>query len=301
MKIKIYPIIFALVLTGCLLIPGSAAGKKHHHTPAATTKPHHTKMHVSQHSSKHLARLAAKEKAEWQDHLDKVRSMPRSKRIAMRRHDRRFKKQQEQLAQEHQQELIAHKKHLAAKHHLLALRKSHHQNVAASSEQHLSKHEKKIAARRKHHAELIAAALAANQTHRKHLQAIHNARMAQRQANYEAHLRNVRQAHAQRALKHAARVAKLEAEHEARIAAQRSHWVAMHGDDSGGNSIRFTETVAAGIPVKVISVDLNDTNVKISAVVARHGSGSAEPFRQMIERANAAKWQRAGRCRWLRC
>ena len=44
--------------------------------------------------------------------------------------------------------------------------------------------------------------------------------------------------------------------------------------------------MAAGVPVKVITVDLNDSNVKVSAVMARWGDGTSEPFRHMIERAN---------------
>jgi hypothetical protein len=33
-------------------------------------------------------------------------------------------------------------------------------------------------------------------------------------------------------------------------------------------------------------VDLNDSNIKVSAVMALHGAGTAEPFRRMIERAD---------------
>ena len=83
-----------------------------------------------------------------------------------------------------------------------------------------------------------------------------------------------------------ARTANAQAAHNARLAAQRAHWIALHGDGSGGKSIRFWQTAAANVPVKVISVDLNDPNVKVSAVMARRGNGTAEPFRQMIERAN---------------
>ena len=76
------------------------------------------------------------------------------------------------------------------------------------------------------------------------------------------------------------------ARHNARVAAGRAHWVALHGDGSGGKNIRFWQTGAAGVPVKVISVDLNDPNVKVSAVMAARGNGTSEPFRQMISRTN---------------
>ena len=78
---------------------------------------------------------------------------------------------------------------------------------------------------------------------------------------------------------------RLQAIHNARLATQRSHWVALHGDGSGGRSIKFWQTEAAGVPVKCITVDLNDDNVKVSAVMARKGTGTSEPFRQMILRA----------------
>jgi hypothetical protein len=81
-------------------------------------------------------------------------------------------------------------------------------------------------------------------------------------------------------------VARVEANRTARIAAQRAHWVALHGDGNGGKSIQYWETEAANVPVKVITVDLNDANVKVSAELSRWGIGSSEPFGRMIDRAN---------------
>jgi len=99
-------------------------------------------------------------------------------------------------------------------------------------------------------------------------------------------LRAHQQAIAQRALAHQTRLARTQSAHAAHMAAQRARRVALHGDDSGGRSIHFWQTVAAGVPVKVITVDLNDRDVKVSAVMSRRGNGTAEPFRQMIDRAN---------------
>jgi hypothetical protein len=82
------------------------------------------------------------------------------------------------------------------------------------------------------------------------------------------------------------RLAQQQAAHNARIAAHNAHKVALQGDGSGGRSIKFWQTEAQGVPVKVITVDLNDSNVKVSAVMALKGNGTSEPFRQMIERAN---------------
>ncbi|MGC8666589.1 MAG: phosphodiester glycosidase family protein [Chthonomonadales bacterium] len=50
-------------------------------------------------------------------------------------------------------------------------------------------------------------------------------------------------------------------------------------------SIRMVETYAAGVPVKAIFVDLKDLNVKVTAELARYGAGHAEPFAQMVRRA----------------
>ena len=72
----------------------------------------------------------------------------------------------------------------------------------------------------------------------------------------------------------------------AKIAAQRAHWVALHGDGNSGHSIQYWETEAVNVPVKVITVDLNDPNVKVSAELSRWGVGSSEPFGRMIDRAN---------------
>lgn len=116
--------------------------------------------------------------------------------------------------------------------------------------------------------------------------AAHQARLSQQQAAYAQRLRARQRLLAQAALNHQARIAKQQSAHNARLAAQRAHWVALHGDGSGGRSIKFWQTVAAGVPVKVITVDLNDDNVKVSAVMSLRGNGTSEPFRQMIERAN---------------
>jgi hypothetical protein len=50
------------------------------------------------------------------------------------------------------------------------------------------------------------------------------------------------------------------------------------------DSVSYYGTVAAGVPLKVISVDLNDPNVKITGQVTKFGAGHAEPFHQMIRR-----------------
>ncbi len=220
----------------------------------------------------------------------------------------------------------AHQSRLAARHHhAVAVARAHpsivirHAHSVERRQVHVA--HKFMLVATAHNARLAAhnARLYERQTRIAHAEALRNQMLAQRQA---AHLANARQqeaarqqrltrqaaihqahahayenrlvlkqqAHNQRLARmlaaHNARLANLRAIQNAHQAAQNAHHVAMNGDGSGGKSIRFWQTVAAHVPVKVIAVDLNDNNVKVSAVMARRGSGTAEPFRQMIERAN---------------
>ena len=124
-------------------------------------------------------------------------------------------------------------------------------------------------------------------------QAEHNRRVAAQQAEHNRRLAIRQEAYEKRLAAHNAKLVRAQALHQsrlaahnARIAAQRSRYVAAHGDGTGGRSIKFWQTNVANVPVKVITVDLNDPNVKVSAVLARNGDGTSEAFRQMIDRAN---------------
>lgn len=198
----------------------------------------------------HLSRLAVKQKSAWRAHLAKLRALPRAERLALKRHERRLKTEQKQA-----QKQVKAKAQKQAK----ATRRPNPVRPTA-----LSGHDKRLAAQQKAHRQKVAQQQAA---HRAGLTA-HALRLAKQQAA------------------HSAKLAQQRAAHNARLASKRARWVAGHGDGSGGRSIKFWQTVAASVPVKVITVDLNDPNVKVSAVMARRGDGTAEPFRQMIERAN---------------
>lgn len=50
-------------------------------------------------------------------------------------------------------------------------------------------------------------------------------------------------------------------------------------------SVRMVSTTAAGVPLKVIIVNLNDANVKITGSFTKFGAGHSEPFAQMVRRA----------------
>jgi len=45
-------------------------------------------------------------------------------------------------------------------------------------------------------------------------------------------------------------------------------------------------TVAAGIPVLVLTVDLNDAHIKVTGMIAEHGRGHSERFADMIHRTH---------------
>ena len=53
---------------------------------------------------------------------------------------------------------------------------------------------------------------------------------------------------------------------------------------SSGQSIRHWRTTAAGVPIQVITVDLNNPNVKVTAQMPKFGAGHSEPFGQMVRR-----------------
>jgi exopolysaccharide biosynthesis protein len=51
-------------------------------------------------------------------------------------------------------------------------------------------------------------------------------------------------------------------------------------------AIRYHCTTVQGVPVKVISVDLNSPQVKVTGMLNQLGVGHTEPFQQMVRRAN---------------
>ena len=288
-------VFLALAAFACAASPSLAKTSKRHHPSAAKSA-----------QAQHLKRLAMKEKKAWRDHLAKLHSLPHAERVAEKRHERLWQRKHNakaavmQAAAKKAQRAQIREARLARRHHGRAL-------VAAVPKPTLRKtnaHARRLAAlmatqaaarqgghvRQAARAHRLAALAAAHQEAASRKQAVWQARLAQKQAAYRAKIgqrQALRALHLSRVLAaYRAHSANAQAAHNARLAAERAHWIALHGDGSGGKSIRFWQTAAAGVPVKVISVDLNDPNVKVSAVMARHGNGTSEPFRQMIERAN---------------
>lgn len=313
----------ALVLLGIIaaLLPKAVLAKTHHHVSASDKSMQRHKSHssnVSKAQAAHLARLAKQEKAAWREHLAKVRTKPRAERTALKRHQRRLVKKQEaarkpkskrNLAKLARAEKKAWREHLAKvaefsprKRREMRKHDAHYAAQQADAQHHPSRVAKRHAAQSQHKARLAQQAAAHRtalvEAHSSQSAATkrHQAIIAQQQARHKANVVHANAAHlarlkaeqrlvASRALKHQLNAANKQSAHNARLAARRAHWVALHGDGSSGRSIKFWQTVAAGVPVKVITVDLNDKNVKVSAVMSLRGNGTSEPFRQMIERA----------------
>lgn len=260
-----------------------AAPRQEAHKKASPQKDAHKAM-----SQRDLAKLARAEKKAWREHLAKVASLSPRKRREMRDHDRKYAAQQ--AAAQNHADRVAHAKshsasHVAAVSSHLA-RTAQHRPAQSAHEARLAK---QVAAHQAALAKAHASQIAAAKRHQDAASKQQNAHKAQMAKAYAAHLVRLKAKQrklASLALKHQLNAANNQSAHNARLAARHAHWVALHGDGSSGRSIKFWQTVAAGVPVKVITVDLNDKNVKISAVMALRGNGTSEPFRQMIERAD---------------
>jgi len=293
----------------------SETGKKHHTSQeAASGKGYAHRLAVRLHEQ-HLAALQkrAHEKRlalrEEHEHRVRLKHMSRAEKRELKAHDRRLaqiqagKHHQAVLQRQHEERLAklerAHPARAAKIRHEQKAQEAkaeHHHTLVAttrSGSRHGRKeslarlqHEQRLAAKLAAHNAVIAQQQAAHNARVAQQQAAHNARLAQRQAAYQARLRAHQKAVAEAALRHNSILAQRQAAHNARLAAQKARYVAMHGDDTAGRSITFSQTMAVGVPVKVITVDLNNTNVKVSAVMSRQGDGTSEPFLQMINRSN---------------
>ena len=275
---RFLPTLLALAVFASAALPSDAGAKHHSHSSAAAQE--------AQIQAQHRIRLAAKEKKAWREHLAKLHSLPHSERVAEKHHEKLWQ-QKHNLKVADMQAAAQHEKRAQLRLEKLARR--HHSHAAALVAA-LPKPKKTLAAKtHARHLAVLAALHHANLVQQEKI--IHYEQMAHRADS--AHQENVARRQALHALHQAkfaallhAHLANVHALHNARVAAGRAHWAALHGDGSGGKNIRFWQTGAAGVPVKVISVDLNDPNVKVSAVMAARGNGTSEPFRQMISRAN---------------
>ena len=259
---RLLPTLLALAVLAAA--PVSAAARHHHPSPQTQKQ---TRQAEAQ--AQHRIRLAAKEKKAWREHLAKLRSLPHSERVAEKHHEKLWQRKHNEKVADMQ--AAARQEKREAQHE--------QQRQAKIARRHHARPEAAAAAPKPHHFPARDRRLAAHEAaHEENLArraGIAREWAARRQAVHALHLAKI-------AAAHRAHFANLSAQHNARVAAGRARRDALR---SGGN-IRFWQTGAAGIPVKVISVDLNDPNVKVSAIMAARGNGTSEPFRQMISRAN---------------
>ena len=259
--------------------PVCAAPKHHSHAAVAAEKQ-------AQLAAQHRIRLAAKEKKAWRTHLAKLRALPHAARVAEKRHEKKWLRRHDEKAAVMQAQ-AAHEKRAALKDAKLARRRRHAPELTAAAPKPKSAASRKFLA----HASSLAharrlAALQAQDADKRRRHQLNAARQAEITRAWADRRRAVAALHSAKvAAASRAHLANVLAQRRARVAAGRAKWMALHGDGSGGKSIRFWQTGAAGVPVKVISVDLNDPNVKVSAVMSARGNGTSEPFRQMISRA----------------
>ena len=54
------------------------------------------------------------------------------------------------------------------------------------------------------------------------------------------------------------------------------------------SSVTFTKTRLAGVSMNVVTVDLNDCNIRVTPAISRRGIGTAESFRSMMRRTRPA-------------
>ncbi len=244
-----------------LLAAAPVCAAKHHARPSA----------AAQAAAAHRIRLAAKQKKAWRMHLAKLRSLPHAARVAEKHHEKKWQRL-------HDAKVAARAAHRPARAAHATASVPKRPSAARVSASHV------LAARARHLAALAAAQAQSAERALKHKQNL--ARQAEIAAAWADRRREIAALHRQKVLAAArARTENARRLHAARVAAGRARWEALHGDGSGGKSLRFWQTGAAGVPVKVISVNLNDPDVKVSAVMAAQGNGTAEPFRQMISRA----------------
>lgn len=288
------------IILSALLMPGVAFAKKHHTSDysSSTSRRHYVKVaNMSPAERRALrrmerrAQIIAKHKSVAKRHDDSDEAVVRHKVAQSRTHHKRQIARDESDTPRHRR--VAERRHTSEPH-------------AVKAASHVSKHNAvKTASHDVHHSSnRPARVVTAKRPTRHELRmakhearlAAHNARLAKIQARRNARLAKIQAAHEARARAHARRVADQQLRHtaqlakkataNAKLATKSSQYVAAHGDDTSGKSIYFWQTRAAKIPVKVITVDLNDKNVKVSGLISRFGDGTSEPFRQMIQRAN---------------
>ncbi len=130
-----------------------------------------------------------------------------------------------------------------------------------------------------HHAEIVAEA----RRERHETPAQHREKLAELQHQHNLRVANEQAHEAKLYAEHLERLARIEAARN-QHPDKKSQIVAKAADS--GLPIWQGDAYAAQVPVKIVQVDLNDPRIKVSALLARNGIGTSEPFSQMINRAH---------------
>ena len=182
----------------------------------------------------------------------------------------------------------------------LAERHKHHREISEQTPSlHISRHNRMLSAERTERQERrrgithrgdIADTPPAHLIRAERLRHEHNLRLmaieAQHQQRVEEkeHLHRLYLAENEEKQRHAERVAEYR-RHLARIQTNRRQALAELNGTIASPSIRAWQAYVTSVPIRLISVDLNDPSVKVSALLSQDGIGSAEPFSRMIRRS----------------
>jgi hypothetical protein len=142
---------------------------------------------------------------------------------------------------------------------------------------------------RRHEARIeLAAAPTMTRRERKHLEQLQRLQKLADIREYgslrRAHLYRLYLAENERKWAHKEAAAQYE-RHLQRVEMFRRERLAEMNGDVSSKSIRAWQTYVANVPIRLITVDLNDPGVKVNALLAQNGIGSAEPFGSMIRRS----------------
>ncbi|HEY3329192.1 MAG TPA: phosphodiester glycosidase family protein [Capsulimonadaceae bacterium] len=200
----------------------------------------------------HAIRLAAKLKHEQR--ADALAAKKRTHSKAYREHLARLAKI-EKIQKAHKAKVarLTHQKVTAKATRIAAGARADHYSAMAAHNERLALHQAALA----HAAE-------ARKQREQRLRAAHDARLAAHNARLAAHYARAAQQEAWRR------------EQQARI------------DLAAANGVVQWGTYAEGVPVQVILVDLNKSNIKVTGLLAENGIGSSEAFGRMIQRSHPA-------------
>ena len=57
---------------------------------------------------------------------------------------------------------------------------------------------------------------------------------------------------------------------------------------SSATSVAYTKAKVSGVSLNIVTIDLNDSNVRVTPAIAKYGIGTAESFRSMMRRTRPA-------------